>query len=198
MQYKGAIIGCHGVGKTTLVNKLAKYGFNIIEERSINDFMGENNFLSEIKIIIENVLLNRDIKNLNGPIISDRFAFLDALIYSEVFYKLGWITEEQLKIIYSIINNSNYEWNYPEKIIVMQDSKEVITNNILKRSREKRLKESDERYLEETIKMYEKFYRGELEFKYLRPDIRERLKNIPKYKISCYEDLNKVLNILNS
>ncbi len=198
MQYKGAIIGCHGVGKTTLVNKLAKHGFNIIEERSINEFMGENNFLSEIKIIIENILLNKDIKNLNGPIISDRFAFLDVLIYSEVFHKLGWITEEQLKIIYSIINNSNYEWNYPDKIIVMQDSKEVITNNILKRSREKKLKESDEKYIEETIKMYERFYNGELEFKYLRPDIREKLKNIPKYKISCYEDLNKVLNILNS
>jgi deoxyadenosine/deoxycytidine kinase len=197
MAYKAAIIGCHGVGKTTLVKKLADK-FEIFREVAINSFMGHDSFLSEIKIIVDNILLNKKISETKADSISDRFAFLDAIIYSEGFYKLGWIDLEQLKTIYSIVNNSKHEWIYPEKIIVMNDSKDLIMRNIAKRGRNKKLNESDEKFIGMTLQMFNDFYTGHINFQFLKPDIKKKISSIPKYEIKCYEDIRNVLKILNS
>lgn len=196
MAYKAAIIGCHGVGKTTLVKRLSN-NFKIFGEVAINSFMGHDSFLSEVKIIVDNILLNKRIGETKADSISDRFAFLDAIIYSEGFYKLGWIDIEQLKTIYSIVNNSKHEWTYPEKILVMNDSKELIKSNIAKRSRNKKLNESDEKFLEMTLQMFNDFYTGHINFQFLKPDIKVKIDGIPKFEIKCYEDMRNVLDILN-
>jgi len=196
MVYKAAIIGCHGVGKTTLIKKLSDK-FMVFGEVAINSFMGNDSFLSEIKIIVDNILLNKKIAETKADSISDRFAFLDALIYSEGFYKMGWINYEQLKIIYSIVNNSKHTWVYPEKIIIMNDSKELIIKNILKRGRSKNLNEADDKFLTVMLQLFNDFYTGHLNFQYLKPEIHDRIKKIPKYEIKCYEDIRYVLEILN-
>ncbi|MDD2678324.1 MAG: deoxynucleoside kinase [Candidatus Nanoarchaeia archaeon] len=196
MAYKAAIIGCHGVGKTTLVKKLSDK-FKIFGEVSLNSFMGHDNFLSEIKIIVDNILLNKKIKETKADSISDRFAFLDAIIYSEGFYQMGWITVNQLKTIYSIINNSLYEWIYPEKIVIMNDSKQLIMKNILKRGRNNKLNEADDKFLTIMLQLFNDFYTGHLNFQFLNPEIKEKLNQIPKYEIKCYEDLRYVVDILN-
>jgi len=195
MAYKAAIIGCHGVGKTTLVKRLSDK-FKVFGEVAINSFMGHDSFLSEIKIIVDNILLNKKIGETKADSISDRFAFLDAIIYSEGFYKLGWINAEQLKAIYSIVNNSKHEWVYPEKIIVMNDSKELIMKNISKRARNKKLNETDEKFLGMTLQMFNDFYTGHINFQFLKPEIKQMIDKIPKYEIKCYEDIRNVLAIL--
>ncbi|MDD4354265.1 MAG: deoxynucleoside kinase [Candidatus Nanoarchaeia archaeon] len=196
MTYKAAIIGCHGVGKTTLVKKLSDK-FKIFGEVAINSFMGHDSFLSEVKIIVDNILLNKRIAETKADSISDRFAFLDAIIYSEGFYKMGWIDLEQLKTIYSIVNNSKHEWTYPEKILVMNDSKSLIMENIAKRARNKKLNETDEKFLEVTLQNFNDFFTGHINFQFLKPEIKKRIDSIPKFEIKCYEDMRNVLNILN-
>jgi deoxyadenosine/deoxycytidine kinase len=197
MVYKAAIIGCHGVGKTTLVKKLSD-NFKIFGEIAINSFMGHDSFLSEIKIIVDNILLNKKIAETKADSISDRFAFLDAIIYSEGFYKMGWISAEQLKTIYSVVNNSKHEWTYPEKILVMNDTKEIIMKNIMRRSRSQKLNETDEKYLSMTLQMFNDFYTGHINFQFLKPEIKDKINSIPKFEISCHENMSKVLNIINN
>lgn len=197
MNYNAAIIGCHGVGKTTLINKLSKQGYTIFQEIAMNNFMRNDHFLSEIKIIVDNILLNKEISKATGNVISDRFAFLDAIIYSETFYKMGWINLTQLKTIYSIINDSNHNWNYPNKLLVMTDSKELIKKNIIKRNRNEQFKETDEKFLKTTLEMFNNFYNKTINFQFLKKEIVEKIDSIPKYKIKCHEQVSDVLNILN-
>ncbi|MFA5333706.1 MAG: deoxynucleoside kinase [Candidatus Nanoarchaeia archaeon] len=197
MAYKAAIIGCHGVGKTTLVKRLSN-NFKVFGEVAINSFMGHDSFLSEVKILVDNILLNKKVAETRADCISDRFAFLDAIIYSEAFYRIGWINAEQLKAIYSIVNNSKHEWVYPEKIIVMNDSKDLIMRNIAKRARNKKLNETDEEFLGMTLQMFNDFYTGHINFQYLKPEIKKKIDSIPKYEIKCYEDIRNVLDILNN
>ncbi len=197
MAYKAAIIGCHGVGKTTLVRQLADK-FKVFSELSINSFMGYDSFLSEIKIITDNILLNKKIGETAADSISDRFAFLDALIYSEAFYTMGWINDEQLRTIYSVVNNSKHCWTYPEKILVMNDSKDIIMRNILKRGRDPKLNETDKKFLEVTLQYFNDFFTGHLELKMLKQEIRDKLMSIPRFEIRCGEPINNVLNILNN
>lgn len=196
MAYKAAIIGCHGVGKTTLVKKLSNH-FKIFGEVSLNSFMGHDNFLSEVKIIVDNILLNKKIAETKADCLSDRFAFLDALIYSEGFHKMGWISSDQLKTIYSVVNNSSHKWAYPEKILVMNDSMDLIMKNIKKRNRNNKLNESDEKFLAIMLQLFNDFYTGHIDFNLLIPEIRDKIKSIPRHEIKCYEDMRNVLNILN-
>lgn len=196
MTYKAAIIGCHGVGKTTLANKLKEHGFKLYNEAPINEFQGKNHFLAEIRILTDNILINKTVNENNGyKGISDRFGFLDPLIYGEALRRMEWISEEQLKNIYDLVNYSEHEWVYPEKLICMHDDEEVIINNIKKRGRTG-LNEEDNEYLKVVRGLYYKFYNDELEFKYLKPELKKRLYSVPKKVVKCKTGLEDVLRIL--
>ncbi|PIU61627.1 hypothetical protein COS83_03830 [archaeon CG07_land_8_20_14_0_80_38_8] len=195
MVYKAAIIGCHGVGKTTLAKRLENKGFKVFNEAVINKFTDKNFFLNEVQMINDNILINEAIGREESVSISDRFAFLDILIYVEGFYELGWITAEQRRILYFLVNHAGHDWIFPEKLLCMNDDKQLIIDNIRRRGR-KGLKESDEKYLDTIHGLFEKFYSNELIFEHLNPELGEKIMRIPKHLIKGMDDLNKVMKLL--
>lgn len=198
MVYTAAIIGCHGVGKTTLVKKLENNGFKAFEEGAINEFMGFNYLLSEIKVIMNRVLINKEIKKYSARVISDRCTFIDALIYSHAFHKLGWINEKELNTIYSVVNNLDYSWEFPEILLCMTNTKEAIMNNIKKRGRHQNLREFNEDYLNVVYELYNDFFLHTFDFPMLRSDLRNKIKSIPKVFFKHEHELKEILGVINS
>lgn len=189
MVYRAAIIGCHGVGKTTLAKTLKKRGHIVFDEAPLNKFMGKNAFLAEINILLDNIKINNEIGNSVDESISDRFAFLDVIIYSETFLRLGWITDAQLKTIYNVVNNTKHKWFFPKKLICMRDSIDIIKKNIINRNRNEKYKEFDEEYLKTTFNMFNQFYDGTLDFRYLSEELKQKVHVVPKLFVKCGEEV---------
>jgi deoxyadenosine/deoxycytidine kinase len=198
MVYRAAIIGCHGVGKTTLAKKLEKRGFKIFDEGVFNKFIGVNSLLSELNIIMNRLLINKSIKEFKGKAISDRCTFIDALIYTHGFVKLGWLKKKEMKIIYSIINNIDYNWVFPELLICMTNYKEIIKRNIKNRDRSAKFKETDEDYLNTIYELYNDFFLGSFNFPLLKYELREKINRIPKIYIRCESEVNDVIGLVES
>ncbi|VVB74274.1 Deoxynucleoside kinase [Candidatus Tiddalikarchaeum anstoanum] len=198
MVYVAAVIGCHGVGKTTLVRKLGKLGFKIFNEAPINDFMGKNSFMAELNVLLDNIRINGEISRDSELCVSDRFAFLDILIYCEGFVKLGWLNREQLKTIYFFINNSGHEWVLPNVLLCMNGSKDDLLNNIRNRNRDGVLKEGDESYLNTIMDLFDDFYNNKLDFEYLNPELKSKVYAIPKKVVNCnyYADCDELGRIV--
>lgn len=197
MVYKAALIGCHGTGKTTLARKLEKYGFTIFDEGAINKFMGVNSLLSELQIIMNRLLINKDIKDFKGKAISDRCTFIDALLYTHGFNKLGWLSDKELKIVYSVINELDYEWIFPEVLLCMTNTKEAIKQNILKRNRDERFNEFNKEYLNVMYELYNDFFLGKFKFSQLRYGLRQKINSIPKVFFKCTHEVSDILNLVD-
>ena len=102
---------------------------------------------------------------------------------------------EQRRILYFLVNHAGHDWIFPEKLLCMNDDKQLIIDNIRRRGR-KGLKESDEKYLDTIHGLFEKFYSNELIFEHLNPELGEKIMRIPKHLIKGMDDLNKVMKLL--
>ncbi len=138
------IAGPHGSGKTTLISKLVGGSSQYIKDDLEFDFSTEIESLP-VMTIFEKCLLRLyhrfytaelAIKKCNetdkdGILIVDRSIY-DSLVYIEVEYKLGELSEEQYKKLRNIVDNS-LDMIKPYTVILNPEVDEVVNRLMVRR-----------------------------------------------------------------
>jgi deoxyadenosine/deoxycytidine kinase len=135
-EYEVALLGCHGVGKTTICRELSKQ-FSIY----YNDFKNENPFNeSALKIMLFHLVSykkrNESIRILNNEgqsCITDRCSFIDVTLYVKALRDIDIIDENEYKLYFDILKLIGTDWLMPKNIIVLTAN----TNEILERISER-------------------------------------------------------------
>jgi len=161
------LCGAHGVGKTTLVNKILLDEpiikvVNIDYSRKfLNGRYAKNQFL-RYKIYFDT--MKRIVKNKDALIILDRSPE-SMKFYTETHHELGLIKDSEYKKLMRIYNlklekykNLLNKYQQKEFRIYLRADENFIIDNIKRRCRDKTLKEDDKDYLKKIIEKYESFF----------------------------------------
>ena len=154
------ISGPHGAGKSTLMQRLTEYSEKIIvyPEKNltfpkISDKVYERQKARILKYYFEEL----DYKNYEqeDKILLVGRCFYDAIAYTQAFFNLGWIDEEQFNNL-NLVTEAIFP-KKPEKIIVLNPSLDTLQRQIQSRWKiqEKKWREDDFQYLAEVYNQFE-------------------------------------------
>ena len=131
-----SISGCHGVGKSTILDSVKKNYDCILPPKTIPNPFSENAILSFIHYIIER---NKQHQYLNKRraerIITDRYGFLDTSIYVQSLFECGFISKSEQNLFSRVVNNLADVWITPKLICILCASPEEILNRLKNREK---------------------------------------------------------------
>ncbi len=128
-----SVMGCHGVGKSTLANSLATDFCCKLPPETLPNSFSNNAILSFIHYIIERKKQHDQICCEYGRIITDRYGFLDTSIYISVIHSLGYCDDEEYALFQRVVNNLENVWVSPAALIVLTAEPEIIRQRLKNR-----------------------------------------------------------------
>lgn len=149
--------GCHGIGKTSIIRKLADKC--IINSVAVDldqfNFYPKDLTQNQIKRILNGY---ETIRNIQAPfILTDRSQF-DALIYTETFEEFGMISSEESQIIHDTFRALPESYKLMGYIIFLNPSVDRILENINKRKRESSQIMLNKEFVTALHKRFNRFY----------------------------------------
>lgn len=134
-----SISGCHGVGKSTILDSVKKNYDCILPPKTIPNPFSENAILSFIHYIIER---NKQHQYLNKRraerIITDRYGFLDTSIYVQTLFECGRISKSERNLFGRVVNSLTDVWISPKLVCILCASPEEILNRLRNRKKTSR------------------------------------------------------------
>jgi len=159
--------GAHGVGKTTMVNRINAEATlvkvtNIDYSRKLKTGANFENQLVRFKTYFG--IMNKLVRNPDSIIIVDR-APESMKIYTRTHYLMGLMSKEEYEELMKRFEREIHRYNWlvrryghKEVRIYLRADESFIMENIRARARDKALKEDDTDYLRRVISEYENFF----------------------------------------
>ncbi|MBI2662918.1 AAA family ATPase [Candidatus Woesearchaeota archaeon] len=156
--------GCHGSGKTTLINELVKRNPDKFIKFVKIPVPKSEDLHERIKVRLVRYYLQpfyQQEMSENNPskyVLGDR-CIIDSKAYLLGFLEIGWINKKEFDE-FSSIEKSLFNGNYPKNIVFVNPTLEEAIANIKNRWKHSRKKyrEEDFGYLEATINGFRKLY----------------------------------------
>ena len=114
-----AIMGCHGIGKSTVQEALKAKFDGITPAAKLRNAFPDNAILSYIHYLVERKKQHTSLVRHYGRIITDRYAFVDTSIYVSVLNDLGHISAAELDLFRRILENLDGFWLAATALVIL-------------------------------------------------------------------------------
>lgn len=184
--YVACITGCHGVGKTTVCSVLSQsLPIAWVSHDIPRNQRSTDPYLQQIQFLDLGWQQDREVRQFiqrGANVLTDRWGYLDVMVYTEAKYQRGDITKSERLKWYEYVNQSNRQWLAPSEVIILNASPQTIHGRLAKREQEGNRKghwrETDFIYLSKIIELYLACANGEFPIFLLPEAYQLQIKNI--------------------
>jgi deoxyadenosine/deoxycytidine kinase len=152
-----AVVGNIGVGKSTLVKKIAeRFGFRLFIEKADSPLLAkfykdmekgvkpsENAYLLQLHYLLIRATMHLDMQHYEGDSVQDRTIYEDATIFAKHQYELGFISNKRYKDYLDIFEKCVKSLREPDLLIFLTAPVDVLKERIKKRLKEDKSRVSE-------------------------------------------------------